>query len=186
MKTVKITIGKVGVDMINKFVEESYASSLDYYKTRGQENADKIKQDIYNGRLAELAVYKHYHGLEGCQIGMPDFNVYDGSNKSYEADLFFTFNEKKYNLHVKSQHIDQANRFGSSWSFQKNDSLTTRPVKEDMVCLCKVINKTTVEIMKPIKATKLIGVYGEPKLERLKHSKAVLYWKDLIENKIIQ
>ena len=172
--------------MAIKFANDSYESSLDYYKTRGQHNAKKIKTDIYNGRLAELAVYKHFYGIEGCDIGMPDFAVYNGSQKSYDADLFLMFNEKKYNLHVKSQHIDQANSFGKSWSFQKNDSLINRPVKNDKVVLCTIINNSTVEINKPIQANKLTGVYGEPKLERLRHSKAVLYWKDLIEKKIIQ
>ena len=180
MESKTIQVDSSDIKIIEQFVEESYMSNVGYYKKRNQNNVEKIKQDIFNGKLAEFAVYYLYKDNENCEINIPDTEVYESFNKSFEADLFCKFKDRNFYIHVKSQHVSQAERFGKSWSFQKEDSLTTRPVAEDRICLCNILNGNTVEVIKPILAKKLVNIYKDPKLDRLKGIKKVIYYQDLI------
>jgi len=185
MESKKVKITNSDKQRSKDFAKASVASSKDYYATRSQTDVSKIEEDIAIGKAVEFAVCRYYQSL-GHNVEEPDCKVYKGYGKSYDADLLLNANNgKQYNLHIKS--CRENSNFPVSWLFQKNDSLVTRPADNDRVCLCTInLNTSTVTIIKPIQANKLTSVYGEPKLERLRHSKKTLYWKDLIEKKIIQ
>lgn len=179
MKIRNVTISKEDTIEIKKFVEDSFQTNIDKYKKRNQENISKIKNDIYIGKLAEYAVYYLYNERKGCIVKKPDIEVYEANKKSFNADLNYIKEGKKYEIHVKAQYIEQSKRFGKSWSFQKEDSLTTRPKTNEFIVFCSVLDNKTVEVIQPIRATKLKEFYSDPKLDKLKGIKKVIYFNDI-------
>lgn len=169
-----IEIPQNDIDKINIFVEKSINTHTNYYKKRNQNDIDKIKQDIYNGKLAEFGVYYFYK--DRINITYPDINIYQSSNKSFDSD--FIINEK-INLHVKSQHKNLSKRFGMSWSFQKEDSLTKNPEENDWVIFTLIADYNKVEIIKKMKGKELVDKYKEPQLDKLKGIKKVIYYDDI-------
>lgn len=172
----KIKILASDIIKIKQFVEDSFSTSTDEYARRNQNNIEKIKKDIYNGKLAEFGVY--YILKDKFTVNEPDLKIYNAGGKSFDADLSF-LNKKgsKIELHIKSQHITSVNSFGKSWSFHPTDSLTTSPTESDVIVLCVVYDSETVEILKKVKAIDIVGKYGEPTVPRLKGKKKVLYWE---------
>lgn len=162
------------LEIIN-FAEKCYRTNKAEYKRRGQEDAQKIKQDIYYGKVAEYAVWLMYKEM-GQNCTKPDVGVYKTSQKSYDRDM--TVNDT-HHLHVKSQLLKQAQSFGLSWIFQKNDPLVTRPIPQDYVVLTLIMNNNLVRVYQPQKAKDLIGVYGKPKKRALQSTKVTLYGKDI-------
>jgi hypothetical protein len=156
-----------------QFAHDSIETNLDEYSRRNQNRVHKILNDIIIGKVAEFGVYKYLsqkHKLEE-----PDLKIYDKNNKSFDADLKIV----GYDIHVKSQSIEQAEKYGVSWSFQKEDQLTTNPTKKDVIFLC-LVNDLEVIILNYGKASKYKGLYGEPIKESLKFSKKVLYFEKII------
>ena len=49
------------MDACVDFAVSSVESSKDHYASRNQFDLDKIKNDIYLGKVAEYAVYNHYY-----------------------------------------------------------------------------------------------------------------------------
>lgn len=140
-----------------------------------QHNVDKIKNDIIIGKLGEIAAYK-YITSKGRVCTYPDFNVYQAYEKTYEADLFSNDNK----IHVKTQDIDSANRFGTSWMFQKNDTLTFSPSEKEFILLSVLDSKNMKVMIKKIeKASYFIGKYKEPIKESLRGNKLTIYLSDL-------
>lgn len=157
------------------FAERCYRTNKAEYKRRGQEDPKKIKQDIYYGKIAEYAVWIMYKEM-GQDCTKPDIGVYKANEKSYDRDM--TVNDT-HHLHVKSQLLKQAHKFGLSWMFQKNDPLVTRPIPQDYVVLTVTINNNMVRVYEPQRAKDLIGVYGKPKKRALQSTKVTLYGKDI-------
>ncbi len=173
-----IKLDQITKKVVEDFVTKSVPTNTDEYKRRNQFSVNKIKQDVYNGKMAEFGVYEFLS--DRFEVSEPDIQVYSARQKSFDADLFLTNkNGKEVKIHVKSQHIDSANRFGKSWSFQPEDVLTFSPDENDTVCFCLVHDDTTIEILKNIKAVDLVNRYKDPKLPKLKGKKRVIYFEDL-------
>lgn len=180
MNSVEIVIDPLTQKKIIDFVESVYKTNKNKYKERGQIDIEKIKKDIYRGKLSEYAVYLHYkNNLKFDSVTEPDVNVYTTKNKSYDADIVAVHNGVQYDMHVKSQYIEQAKSFGLSWSFQKNDPLVFNPIPYDYIVPCVILSDKRVVIYKPIRAREVIKKYKKPKLERLQATKVVLYGKDV-------
>ena len=80
------------------FADHSAETHIDEYKRRGQEDIDKIKQDIYHGKIGEMMVY-NYMISDGIKDVSPiDLNIYEHAKKSYDAD----FRVGAHNVHVKT------------------------------------------------------------------------------------
>lgn len=169
-----IEIKDEDIKKINDFVNSSINTHTSYYKKRNQEDIEKIKSDIYNGKLAEYAVYYFYK--DKIKITLPDIDVYQGYKKSFDSDFIINDN---IHLHVKSQHINLSKRFGLSWSFQKEDMLTKLPNEKDWVIFTLIEDLNKVKIVKKIKGVDLISKYKDPLLERLKGIKKVIYYDDI-------
>ena len=84
-------------ELCKKFSEECFKTNLDEYSRRNQEVQEKIKKDIYNGKIAELMVHRYliYH-KKPCTA--PDFVIYPPKHKSFDADLV----SGDIHIHVKS------------------------------------------------------------------------------------
>ena len=80
---------------------------------RNQFNTNAMIHQTTTGKLAEWALTLYYLD-KGEQISDPDMTIYNARGKSFDADL--TLNNK--DLHVKSQTVVSAKRFGTSWMFQ--------------------------------------------------------------------
>ena len=175
MKCKEITMDNTYKLQIIDFAEKCYRTNKAEYKKRGQEDAQKIKQDIYYGKLAEWGVWLNYTDInQDCT--KPDLAIYKGRNKSYGADMILN---NAHNLHVKSQLLKQAERFGLSWMFQKNDPLVKNPLLSDYVVLCLTLNTNKVRVFEPIKAIDLLNKYKKPKKKELQSTKLALYGKDI-------
>lgn len=129
-----------------KFAEEAIESSKNLYYYRGTKNLDKIKEDIYVGKMGEVGVYLHLKGY-GCS--KPDFAIYKGRRKSFDADLFVN----QIPTHVKSQTKESANRYGNSYLFQKSDPVVINP-NEDLF-YGTLVEGNTVTIIKECKINEL-------------------------------
>lgn len=116
------------VTICTHFAERSYKSSADMYASRKQVNESKIKQDIMLGKLAEFGVYFIYLANGRTNITAPDLNIYPAKQKSFDPDLRWGL----FNLHIKSQTIESANRYGDSWVFQSNDPAVKSPNEYDI------------------------------------------------------
>jgi hypothetical protein len=156
-----------------QFAHDSIKTNLDEYSRRNQNRVHKILNDIIIGKIAEFGVYKYLS--EKHKLEEPDLKIYEKNNKSFDADLKIV----GYDIHVKSQSIEQSERYGVSWSFQKQDKLINNPTQKDVIFLC-VVNDLEVIILNYGKASKYKSLYGEPIKESLKFSKKVLYFEKII------
>lgn len=73
---------------ISNYAKAHLESSRSTYSSRNQ-NTDKVFHDILNGKIAEFNLYFSLIS-QGYQLEKPDIQIYDGSNKSYDADLIIT------------------------------------------------------------------------------------------------
>jgi hypothetical protein len=180
MNHVEIVIDAFTQKKIADFVALVVNTNKKKYKERNQTDLSKIKKDIYIGKLAEYAVFNHYNNNLGFDsVTEPDITIYSAKNKSYDADIVAIHDSVEYKMHIKSQQINQADRFGLSWSFQKNDPLVFNPIPYDYIVPCLVLSDKRVRIYKPVKAKDIKGKYKKPKIERLQATKVVLYGKDI-------
>ncbi len=86
--------------------------TVDYSDSR-QENAAKVADDHFVSKLGEEAVRQMMIAL-GFTVEGPDYTIYEGKQKSWDADL-------KVNgrgVAVKTQRRSTAQKFGLSWTFQ--------------------------------------------------------------------
>ena len=67
------------------FAAFSVDSSADEYARRNQNDINKIKIDIYRGKVAEFMVY-NYLVSRGKHVTKPDLNIYDKHHKSFDSD----------------------------------------------------------------------------------------------------
>lgn len=153
------------------FSEKSVDSSIDQYSKRSQNNIEKIKDDIYLGKVAEYAIYNHYKSQDK-KISLPDITIYDAKHKSYDADLTLS---NQYSIHVKSHYIKS--QFPTSWVFQKTDPLIKSPSTSDIIALCVIDHKGQGQAYIDY-ATTLIQ-HTKPLVKKYLSSKTAIYLKDI-------
>jgi hypothetical protein len=159
--------------MCNHFAEQSYLTNIDCYKYRKQTSPDKIQQDIATGKLAEWGVYFIYLNRDWRCITPPDMKVYPAEQKSFDADLRWS----TFNLHVKSQTQESADRYGDSWIFQAKDPLFDNATEHDIIIGCRVkldSGDIKIRLEKPFNEL----VFGETKMSKFKDNKRAIYLKD--------
>jgi len=140
----------------------------------------KIRRDIYGGALAEFAVY-NYFLKDGLNCSEPDLEIYHASSKSYDPDLYVQGNK----IHVKSQTKEAAERWGLSWTFQKNDPLLKVPSDTDYLALCKT-HGNAVEICAILKAKTVHkeNLFSDCRVANYAVTKKVIYFEELEASKI--
>jgi hypothetical protein len=161
------------IQMCEEFAEKCSPTNKIQYTKRNQTNPEKIKKDIRIGKMGEFAVYHIMLEKKINDITQPDLNIYLKTHKSFDSDLKCN----NYNLHVKSQCLESASRFGISWMFQKEDPIVTTPSVYDYFIGTIVDEKTKkveVKLSKPVKDL----VFGEPVLDILKKTKVCVYLKN--------
>lgn len=183
-KMTKIKITKYYLDKCSKFADDQLETSKNLYRYRGEQNIKKIRQDIVIGKLGEIAVYQ-YLKEKGYEPNKPDFTIYDRINKSFSADILVGTRD----VHVKSQGIESASRYGNSWLLQRSDKLTKSPGDEEFIAFTNVdLDSVTVELLGIVKAKDIIdnNLLDECRVPRYRHTKVALYFdhiKETLNNK---
>jgi hypothetical protein len=159
------------------FADRVVSTNKDEYAKRKQTDIEKIKNDIIVGKLAEWGVYFIYLTRGRINISPPDMNVYNKNDKSFDPDLKFGM----YNIHVKAQTKQSADRYGDSWILQSKDPLFEYTSEYDILIGCRVTfsyldDSTFIEIKLEKPASNL--VFGETKLSKFKDNKKAIYLKD--------
>jgi hypothetical protein len=172
-----VVVAKIPIDgKIKKFAEDFaervFETNKKAYARRGQANKRKILHDNVVGKTGEIAVYKFLKG-KGKNPSKPDFKIYTAKKKSYDADMYLG----NLDLHIKTQHVKSAKKFGLSWVFQKKDPLFKKCKATDVIVLCLYKEASvTIMVMKPAKD--LFPFLKPPKKEELS-SKVCLYYDDI-------
>jgi hypothetical protein len=161
------------IQICEEFAENCFPTNRIQYTKRNQTNPEKIKKDIRIGKMGEFAVYNLMLEKKVKNITKPDLKIYYEHNKSFDSDLKCD----NYNLHVKSQCLESASRFGISWTFQKKDPIVIRPSIYDYfigTIVDEKNKKIEIKLSKPVKNL----IFGEPVLDILKKTKICVYLKD--------
>lgn len=91
--------------------------------------------------------------------------------KSYDADILDY--EKNIKIHVKSQTIESAVKYGTSFCLQRKDPIVTNPTRDHWLALTIYNNEDDVRLLGFLNA--IHAVYGETKLG---HSTKVALYLD--------
>jgi hypothetical protein len=163
------------VKMCQHFADRVIDTNLQCYSKRRQLNADKIRQDIFIGKVAEWGVFFNYLKRGRTNIQPPDMRVYLAEDKSFDSDLRWGL----FHLHVKSQTFESADRYGDSWIFQTKDPLFEYSDEYDIIIGCRVHIDTEgayvqIKLEKPFKNL----VFGDTKLSKFAGNKKAVYLKD--------
>lgn len=157
------------------FAKAVYQTNQEEYERRGQSNKWLIIQQIADGKLAEFAVWKYMKSF-GYQLSMPDCNIYDEVEKSYEADLYYGI----YDIHVKSISVENARKYGQSYLFQRSDPITMGGSQERGVLAFTLgISSNEVWFYGFYPIPLLNGILKNPRLEEMQKTKLALYFEDL-------
>jgi hypothetical protein len=141
------------------------------YRDTNQFDLKKIENDHFVSKAGEEAVRIVLEQL-GRQVRGPDYRIYEGKQKSWDSDLYVD----ELGLAVKTQSTALSKRFGLSWTFQagtyRKDPILNQP--EAWVCFVEFSPSTRqCRVFPPYQIKEL--TFGEPKLEKLKGSKKVVY-----------
>lgn len=145
------------------------------YRDTNQFNLQKIENDHFVSKMGEEAVRIIFEQL-GRQVRGPDYQIYNGKQKSWDSDLYVD----GLGLAVKTQSTSLAKKFGLSWTFQagtvRKDPILNK--SDDWVCFVE-FNEAARQcrVYPPYQIKEL--TFGEPKLDKLKGSKKVVYAESL-------
>ena len=129
------------------------------------------------GSVGEYGVYKHLQS-NGIDVCKPDLKIYEARNKSFDADLF----NDDVKIHVKSQSVASAKRYGNSWLLQRSDRVTKDPGANEYFAFTNVDGRD-VTILGIVKCRDIIKkeLLDECKVPSYRHSKYALYWNHIAE-----
>lgn len=185
---IDVLIPQEWIDRCEQFSLACAQTNVSRYRTRGQMSIDKIVSDIFVGKMGECAVYLHKISL-GVICTEPDFSIYKGRKKSYDADLT-SGNDK---IHVKTQSLNSATKYGTSWILQSKegdmDKLFKFRTEKDKAALCVMKSENIVTILVELTMTFLFdnNLIEDPRLKWFLGIKKAIYWesvqKKLAENK---
>lgn len=184
----EIKIEKTEEKECKQFGKKVAKTTVGRYKDRNQGYLDKESNDHFIGKLAEMGVYKFCKNL-GERCTEPDFNIYQGTRKSFDVDLRIN----DYKIHVKSQTDYAAKAYGFSWIFQyggvngatghKDGAIFNS--KEGAVILCRVdrvndFKDYSIRIcaMPLLKHLHERNLFDFPELEKHKNTKRAVYYED--------
>jgi len=144
----------------------------------------KIRDDHFISKLGEEAV-RFVFEQRNCIIKGPDYTVYSGKQKSWDADLRIN----DLDVAVKIQRRSAAKRYGLSWTFQ--DSPERRDpildISDAWVCLVVYEDlKTDHEcLVYPLRKIKQL-IFEAPRLSKLVGKKQAVYLETLQKHKVFK
>ena len=162
---------------------DSVVSTVNY-RDSNQLIKKKIRDDHFVSKLGEEAVRMVFEARE-CKVDGPDYNVYAGKGKSWEADL----KVNELDVAVKTQRRSAANWYGLSWTFQdspeRRDPILDTP--DEWVCL--VVYEDLKEVCEcvvyPLRKIKQL-IFEAPRLSKLIGKKQAVYLETLQKNGVFK
>jgi len=154
------------------------------YRDSNQSVREKIRDDHFVSKLGEEAV-RFVFEQRDCKIAGPDYRIYSGKGKSWDADL--RINELE--VAVKTQRRSAAKRYGLSWTFQ--DSPERRDPILDMpeAWVCLVVFEDLKEgyecMVYPLRKIKQL-IFEAPRLSKLVGKKQAVYLETLQKFKVFK
>jgi hypothetical protein len=154
------------------------------YRDSNQDVQQKIRDDHFVSKLGEEAV-RFVFEQRDCKIAGPDYIIYPGKGKSWDADL--RINELE--VAVKTQRRSAAKRYGLSWTFQ--DSPERRDPILDMpdAWVCLVAYEDLKEgyecVVYPLRKIKQL-IFEAPRLSKLVGKKQAVYLETLQKHKVFK
>ena len=150
---------------------------------RNQFNKAAMVHQTTTGKLAEWGVTLHCMD-KSRKITDPDMVIYNATKKSFDADLQLDGED----LHVKSQSVESAQRFGTSWMFQygghgfgHTDPLLKKENGYVAFCVVDFARKAVI-IHGICNFDTLRKRLREPVKETLKKTKRCIYLEDLTDD----
>lgn len=134
-------------------------------------------EDIVNGALAEIAVYKLIRSVDP-DVSAPDFNIYGKSEKTFKADL----STETRCFHVKGQSINSAETYGASWLMQRKDPMLKEPENGHYLvpCVVDIDNKCVwVYACVPIRTLISENLLGECVVPQFRTNKVCIYLSEI-------
>lgn len=180
---IKYSFPQEELDICKKFSESVDTS---HYSKRGQNNEQKRQKDTLVGKLGEFAVYQCLKN-KVANITAPDVQIYTAKQKSWDFDI----KGDGINLHVKTQDIEQGEKYGVSWIFQYGNGKNQHYDKEifdnltpnQYVAFVSLSLKDSLAIIRAVVKLEFLHdrkLFGLPKLEHLqKANKKAVYLKDI-------
>ena len=152
------------------------------YQDSKQNRLQKIRDDHFVSKLGEEAVRMVFEARR-CTVEGPDYEIYQGKQKSWVADL----QVNTLDVAVKTQRRSAANRYGLSWTFQdspqRRDPVLSMP--ESWICLVVFEDlKPEFECMVyPLRKVKQL-IFEAPRLSRLIGKKQTVYLETLEKHRV--
>jgi hypothetical protein len=153
------------------------------YRDSNQSIKEKIRDDHFVSKLGEEAV-RFVLEKRDCKVEGPDYTIYSGKGKSWDADLKVNGLE----VAVKTQRRSAANRYDLSWTFQdspeRRDPILDMP--EAWVCLAVYEDlKDGYECMVyPLRKIKQL-IFEAPRLSKLVGKKQAVYLETLQKHGVL-
>jgi hypothetical protein len=154
------------------------------YRDSNQSIKEKIRDDHFVSKLGEEAV-RFVFEKRDCKIEGPDYTIYSGKQKSWEADL----KVNDLDVAVKTQRRSAANRYDLSWTFQ--DSPERRDPILDMpeAWVCLVVYEDLKDgyecVVYPLRKIKQL-IFEAPRLSKLAGKKQAVYLETLQKHKVFK
>jgi hypothetical protein len=165
----QVNLPRAAVESAWNFAKK-VVSTIDYSDSN-QLQLNKIKDDHFVSKLGEEAckiILSEFAEVKG-----PDYNIYDASQKSWSDDLYIN----KIGFAVKTQRRTNAMKYSLSWTFQsgekRKDIILNKPEAWVVFVEYDDTHPYACYIYPPMQIKELI--FGEPKLERLREHKKVVY-----------
>lgn len=154
------------------------------YRDSKQTVKQKIQDDHFVSKLGEEAVKSVFEARDCTVIG-PDYNVYAGKGKSWEADL----KVNDLDVAVKTQRRSAAKRYGLSWTFQDSPERRDPILDLPNAWVCLVVFEDLKDgyecVVYPLRKIKQL-IFEAPRLSRLVGKKQAVYLETLQAHKVFQ
>jgi hypothetical protein len=148
------------------------------WQRRHPVNEEKLHRDTVLSKLGEIGAAKYLRSL-GFWAVEPDFAIYGKKQKSYDADILLPGST---GVHIKTQDVSQARRYGTSWVFMKRDPATYEK-SHDVVLFCTYKHnrgKPTVQVVSAVTTDDLQRLrLFKPTLRQNNAIKCAVYGEDV-------
>src|SRR5689334_14414036 len=147
------------------------------YRDSDQTVKQKIQDDHFVSKLGEEAVRLVFE-QRNCIIQGPDYTIYSGKQKSWDADLKINDLE----VAVKTQRRSAAKRYGLSWTFQDSPERRDPILDTPEAWVCLVVYEDLKDgyeyLVYPLRKIKQL-IFEAPRLSRLVGKKQAVYLETL-------
>ncbi|MCK6539710.1 MAG: hypothetical protein L6Q26_06595 [Anaerolineales bacterium] len=154
------------------------------YRDSNQSVRQKIRDDHFVSKLGEEAV-RFVFERRAAAVEGPDYTVYAGRGKSWDADLKVNGIE----VAVKTQRRSAANRYGLSWTFQDSPERRDPILDVPDAWVCLVVYEDLKEgyecVVYPLRKIKQL-IFEAPRLSRLVGKKQAVYLETLQKNGVFK